>query len=126
MIERSILLIDDDELVLKSMSFILVHEGYKVFIANGVQSGLAMFESGKYPLVITDLTMGEQGGIDVVKRVKEIKPETVVLVISGCGNIGPTVDVMSHGADGYLLKPITRIDLIQKVTSCFERIDQSR
>lgn len=122
--KRSILLIDDDEVVLKSVNNILVQEGYQVSLADSGESGLELFEKGEYPLVITDLVMGGMSGVEVVRRLKQTRPETMALVITGCGEFPPTVEAMAEGADDYLLKPCERSELVQKVADCFAKLER--
>lgn len=124
MTHRSILLVDDEEIILKSLGNLLEKEGYKVSQAVSAEAGLALFHENKHRLVITDLIMNGLGGLELVRRVKLLKPETQVLVITGCGDHSPTINaLMENGADGYLLKPCGRKELLQKVTDCFNKLD---
>lgn len=124
MVERSILLIDDEEIILKSLNSILAHEGYKVTQADSGEKGLGLFEKGEYPLVITDLVMSGSGGLNVIKQVKQTRPETMVLMITGCGETERTVQAMTEGADDYILKPCKKDELVQKVADCFAKLDR--
>jgi DNA-binding NtrC family response regulator len=124
MVERSILLIDDEEIILKSMNNILAQEGYKVTLADSGEKGLGLFEKGEYHLVITDLVMSGSDGINVIKQVKQTRPETMMLMITGCGETQRTVQAMSEGADDYILKPCKRDELIQKVADCFAKLER--
>lgn len=123
MTNRSILLVDDEEIILKSLGHLLEKEGYKVSLADSAETGLELFQEDKHPLVITDLIMNGLGGLELVRLVKSMKPETQVLVITGCGEHSPTINAMENGADGYLLKPCERQELLQKVADCFNKLD---
>ena len=122
MTNRSILLVDDEEIILKSLGNLLEKAGYKVSQADSAEAGLELFQENKHPLVITDLIMNGLGGVELVRRVKLLIPETQVLVITGCGEHAPTIHAMENGADGYLLKPCGRQELLQKVSDCFNKL----
>ena len=126
MVEQSILLIDDEEMILKSVNTILEQEGYKVSVADNGVSGLELFEKSEYSLVIADLVMDGMNGIDVIKQVKQIRPETSVLVLTGCGKIPLTMEAVRAGADDYILKPCTKAELVQKVADCFAKLERQR
>ena len=121
MVEKSVLLIDDEEIILKSVNTILEQDGYKVSVASDGKSGLELLEKSEYSLVIADLVMDGITGIDVIRQVKQIRPETAVLALTGCGKTSLTMESLKAGADDYILKPCTKAELLQKVSECFAK-----
>ena len=79
----SILLIDDEESILVVVSNVLQKEGYKVITTNSGELGLEAFRKEAPQLVITDLSMDEVDGIEVLKQVKKTKPEAMVIIMCG-------------------------------------------
>ena len=113
--------IDDDEAVRQSLEFLLRTAGIKV---RGFESGkafldvLAQIDSG---CVITDVRMPEITGIDLLKKVKEIKPDLPVIVITGHGDIALAVEAMKIGAVDFLEKPFDDDHLLAAVKSALDR-----
>ena len=116
-----IYVIDDDEAVRQSLEFLLRTAGIKV---RGFESGkafldvLAQIDSG---CVITDVRMPEITGIDLLKKVKEIKPDLPVIVITGHGDIALAVEAMKIGAVDFLEKPFDDDHLLAAVKSALDR-----
>ena len=116
-----IYVIDDDEAVRQSLEFLLRTAGIKV---RGFESGkafldvLAQIDSG---CVITDVRMPEITGIDLLKKVKEIKPDLPVIVITGHGDIALAVEAMKIGAVYFLEKPFDDDHLLAAVKSALDR-----
>ncbi|BCA79589.1 sigma-54 dependent transcriptional regulator [Desulfuromonas sp. AOP6] len=111
MAETTILLIDDDVSLRRVTEFTLQEAGYRVLTAPDGTSGLRQFEEQKPALVITDIQMPGLSGYDVLKRVKELSPETLVLVITAFGTVEKAVEAMKLGAYDYLTKPFGREEL---------------
>ncbi len=104
---ESILLVDDEELVLDSLSAVLKKEGYDVRCAKSGDEALSIIrEKGGYDLVITDIKMDGMNGIEVAEKVRDITPETRVMVITGYGSLETAVKAQHRGVSDYLIKPI--------------------
>ena len=111
MAETTILLIDDDVSLRRVTEFTLQEAGYRVLTAPDGTSGLRQFEEQKPALVITDIQMPGLSGYDVLKRIKELSPETLVLVVTAFGTVEKAVEAMKLGAYDYLTKPFGREEL---------------
>lgn len=111
MTETTILLIDDDVSLRRVTEFTLQEAGYQVLTAPDGTDGLRQFEEQKPALVITDIQMPGLSGYDVLKRVKELSPETLVIVITAFGTVEKAVEAMKLGAYDYLTKPFGREEL---------------
>jgi DNA-binding NtrC family response regulator len=72
---------------------------------NGI-IGLDMIKAKDYDIVLCDIKMPEMDGIEVLKKIMEIKPETTVVMISGHGNIDTAVEAIKHGAYDFIVKPL--------------------
>jgi len=111
----SILMVDDNPEVAGILGLTLRRLGHKVVEANSGEAAINTFEAGNFDLVITDLGMPDMSGHEVAKIVKEIKPGTPVLVISGWGG-QLNLDEMPE-VDGVIAKPFSKDILSGKIAS---------
>ena len=92
--KKSILIVDDDELMRSFLSTILSEEGYHVEVARDGKTGLAILLNSEFDLVITDLKMPDISGLDLMHEGKKAKPETRWVIIKAYGSIGNAVKTM--------------------------------
>jgi len=100
-----ILLVDDDPLILNTIGPALKDHDYDVTTAENGQVAIEQLDKHKFDLVLTDLVMEEIDGITVLKKVKKVHPETVVIILTGYGDLQSAVEALRFSADDYLLKP---------------------
>jgi two-component system, NtrC family, response regulator HydG len=103
---KRILLIDDDIDICTVLSRFLNNNGFETDIAFTASAGLSKFKDGNFDIVITDYRLGEKSGQDVLIEIKKIKPETIVIIITGYAHIKTAVEVMKSGAYDYISKPL--------------------
>ncbi len=101
----SILIIDDEKSIRKTLNEILSFEGYKIDEAADGEEGLKKFREKNYDLVLCDIKMPKLDGIEFLERAKEINNETPIIIISGHGNIETAVEAVKKGAFDYISKP---------------------
>lgn len=101
----SILIIDDEKAIRKTLSEILGYEGYKIDEASDGEEGLNKFRLKNYDLVLCDIKMPKLDGIEFLEKAKEINPEVPIIIISGHGNIETAVEAVKKGAFDYISKP---------------------
>jgi DNA-binding NtrC family response regulator len=101
----SILIIDDDKAIRKTLTEILRYEGYKVDEAADGEEGLRKFSSTAYDLVLCDVKMPKMDGIEFLEKSKLINPDVPIIVISGHGNIETAVEAVKKGAFDFISKP---------------------
>jgi len=104
---RRILLVDDDEIMRDSCRQILSKDGYNVKIARDGIEGFNILKEDSFDLVLLDLKMPGMSGLEVLKRIKENDPETVVIVVTGFATVESAVEAMKLGAYDFLPKPFT-------------------
>ena len=102
-----ILLIDDEEGIRQLLSISLRSEGYDVITANSGKSGIELFEQEVPSIVLTDIRMPGTDGIGVLRRIKEINPETEVIMITGGGDMKLAVKSLQLDASDFITKPIS-------------------
>lgn len=117
---KRILVIDDDTGVRKTIRHILSRAGHNVEEAADGRQGVSLFDASAFDLVLTDLIMPEQEGIETILSIKRKRPEAKVIAISSGGRIGH-VDLLrmaQHlGADAVLPKPFSAADLTTLVAN---------
>ena len=119
--DATIFVIDDDDAVRQSLEFLLKTAGYAV---RGFESGKAFLDvllQLKSGCIITDVRMPEITGIDLLRKVKEVKPDLPVIVITGHGDIALAVEAMKIGAVDFLEKPFDDDHLLSAVNSALEQ-----
>ncbi len=102
----NILLVDDDTIIVDSLSEFLRLEGYRVDGAASVDQALIAMQRQDYHLVITDVNMPKADGFELLRAIKDRFPELVTIVITGYGTIESAVEAIKMGAYDYLTKPI--------------------
>ncbi|MFN3445413.1 MAG: PleD family two-component system response regulator [Bacteroidia bacterium] len=119
---QQILLIDDDELILKVINRILSREGYDVKTATNGKDAMELIERQKFDLLITDIMMPYSNGFEVISKFKQHpNAEGVpIIVISSVGTENAVREGLNIGADDYLRKPIMPDELLIRVRRFFK------
>ncbi len=102
---KTILIVDDDELMRTFISTVLHEDGYGVDMASDGKTGLNKFKNRDFDLVITDLKMPDMSGVDLMQAGREIKSSIPWIIITAYGSINNAVEAMKAGAVDYLTKP---------------------
>ncbi len=118
---KTILLVDDEAIILKTIEGKLIDEGFQVFTASDGAEALKRFSGLPINLVVTDLMMEGMSGITVLERIKQDSPSTAVIILTGYGDLSSAVEALRLGADDYLLKPCDLNELIFRINKCFEK-----
>ncbi len=118
-----ILLVDDDHFVIETLGNYLKSLGYVVTIAENGEAALKKLSKKDFELVITDLVMGQIDGLNVLKKAKELNPRSMVMILTGYGELTSSIDAMRMDADDYLLKPCEREQIKARVEICLERYE---
>ena len=101
----SILIIDDEKAIRKTLTEILGFEGYKIDEASDGEEGLRKFKEKNYDLILCDIKMPKLDGLEFLEKAKEINVEVPIIIISGHGNIETAVEAVKKGAYDYISKP---------------------
>jgi two-component system response regulator HydG len=110
-----ILIVDDQDNARSMLAEMLRLEGYDVDEAENGESACEKVEGNGYDLVITDLRMGDVGGLEVLRRTREASPVTPVIVMTAFGTIEDAVEAMRFGAHDFVQKPFVEEELMTKV-----------
>ena len=118
--KKRALVIDDEKIVLDSVSRILTDEGYEVDVTLSGRDGIDRAIKGRYDIVLTDIRMPDIGGMRVLRDVKRAKPSLPVVMITGYASIQSSVQAMKMGAADYIEKPFTPDVLLKAVASAID------
>lgn len=115
-ISPHILVMEDEEIVARGLEMVLEEEGYDVDLAFTGAGALETFENSDFDLLVADLRLPDSDGLEIIRIVKERRPETEVVVITGYSSVSSAVDAMKIGVADYLPKPFTESEI--KVAIC--------
>src|SRR4051812_15945067 len=104
---RSVLIIDDEESIRRSLSGALKDEGYRVSTAGSGKEGIETLKSDRPDVVLLDIWMPEMDGMETLKYIKAEAPDQIVIMMSGHGNIETAVRTTKLGAFDFIEKPLS-------------------
>ena len=106
-----ILVVDDEAIVRESIRDWLEDAGYQVATAESGEEALALVKEQDFGVMVLDLRLPGMSGIDVLKKVKQLKPQIKSIIITAYPSVLSAVEVMKLGAIDYLIKPVAPDDL---------------
>jgi DNA-binding NtrC family response regulator len=118
--KKKVLVIDDEQIVLDSVSKVLTAENYEVDASLSGRQGLDWAIERHYDIVLTDILMPDMGGMRVLKYIKRAKPSLPVMIITGYATVKSAVQAMKLGAADYVEKPFTPDQLLKAVASALD------
>lgn len=118
--QKKILIIDDDLDMCTLLSRYLEKKGYNTVVAHNGAKGLAKFKEEHFDIVLCDFRLGDKDGKDILLKVKEANPKTVVIIMTGYSDIKIAVDVIKHGAFDYITKPLIPDEVINVIEKSME------
>jgi two-component system, OmpR family, response regulator VicR len=111
-----ILICDDDLMIVKIVQYKLIQDGYDVEICTNGKTALDKIKSTEYDLIITDLLMPFISGYEIINYVRHIAhKDTPLIVLSQIGNDSTIIEVLNIGANDYLTKPFSPLELSIRV-----------
>ncbi len=120
---RKILLVDDEKIIRMTLSRKLRNTGYEVTLAESGEQAKELIDKNVFDLVITDVVMKEVSGIEVLHHVKEVSPDTVVILITGYGSMESVVEALRQGAHDYIVKPCDNEEVLMRIAKGIEKKD---
>jgi two-component system response regulator HydG len=108
-----VLLVDDEPLLLRSLKRILERVGYEIALAESVAEAESYLTDPRLDVVLVDLLLGPVSGLELLEKIKSVRPEVEVIVMTGHGSIESAVGCIRRGAFDYLEKPFDDLHRIQ-------------
>ncbi len=117
----NILVVDDEKSMREILEIFLKSEGYNVSVANNGEVAVEAIKNDIFDLVISDMKMPKMGGLELLKNIKEIAPDTVVVIVTAFGTTESAVDAMKHGAYDYIQKPFQMDNIRLVIKNALEK-----
>jgi len=113
--EKRILIVDDDEALITSLSAVLQSEGYTIDAARSGNEAITMATTNSYDAMIVDIELPDIEGTDLLKRLPVQAAKAVKIILTGHPNMDKVVTALFRGADAYVLKPVSPNELLKVV-----------
>jgi two-component system response regulator PilR (NtrC family) len=117
---HKILVVDDEEIIRESLSFVLKKEGYIVEEAENGKAAYDKIVSDYFDVVITDLEMPGMRGIQLVEEIQKLNIQTSIVIITAYGSLDTAISALRSGASDYILKPIEFDEILIKIQKLLE------
>jgi two-component system response regulator MprA len=117
----TVLIVDDDQKLLKMLNRTLIYEGFDVVTATDGHEALAQVETHRPDVIILDWLMPGLDGIEVTNRLRAAHDETMILMLTARDAIEDRVEGLESGADDYLVKPFAPAELLARVHALLRR-----
>lgn len=115
-----VLLMEDEMNIAKGLEMVMREEGYEVDLADTGQGALDKFRASEFDLLVADLRLPDMDGMDVVQHVREKRPRTNVVIITGYPSVSSAVEAVRMGVSDYLRKPFTEDEFKTAVKSALK------
>lgn len=115
--DNTLLIVDDDKAFLQRLARAMEARGFDVEAAASVEEGLASLKRRPPAFAVVDMRLDDGNGIDVIATLKEVRPESRAVVLTGYGNIATAVSAVKIGAVDYLAKPADADDVYNALTA---------
>ncbi len=109
--DKSLLIVDDDNPFRERLARAMEKKGFMVTQAEGVKKGITSVNDKKPAFAVIDLRLNDGNGLEVVKEIQKVNPDSRIIMLTGYGNIPTAVAAIKHGAIDYLAKPADADDV---------------
>lgn len=120
-VKIKILIVDDELSMREFLSILLEREGYDVSVADSGEAALCLMKSALFDLVLSDVSMPGLSGIDLLMKIKEISPDTVVLMLTAFSTAEQAVEAIKLGAYDYICKPFKNDEIKRLIINALEK-----
>ncbi|MFM7316193.1 MAG: response regulator, partial [bacterium] len=110
-----ILIIDDEKVLAGTIAEFLQGEGYSVDVAHSPAQVLSLLEKRAFALVLCDIQLPGMSGLDLLRKILAIQPESAVMMITAYATVESAVEAFRSGARDYLIKPVLFDDLLARL-----------
>ena len=119
---ETVLLVDDEDMIIDACEQLLEEMGYKVLIAKGGKDAIKVYKKNmdEIDMVILDMIMPDMGGGETYDKLKEINPKIKVLLASGYSIDGQASEILDRGCNGFIQKPFQMENLSRKIKEVLE------
>jgi len=119
-----VLLVEDELSLAKGLAMVMREEGYDVDLADTGRDAIQKFGSNGFDLLVADLRLPDINGMEVIQHVRQKRPKTKVVIITGYPSVSSAVQAVKMGASDYLRKPFTDDEFMAAVRSALKEIER--
>jgi len=120
-LNAKVLLVDDEDDFLKTLTQRLEVRGLKVTGATRGEEAVDLVDKQEFDAIVIDLAMPGMDGLETLKHIKEIHPDTEIIMLSGQGSIKKSTEAMKLGAEDFLEKPVDIQELLKKIAEAKDK-----
>lgn len=117
----NILVVEDDELSAKQLLKLLKSEKYSCDLASGYKEAEELLDKNCYAIILLDWNLGDGDGLELLKELRDMQVDTPILMLSANSQIDDRVTVLDAGADDYLCKPYSNVELLARIRALLRR-----
>jgi DNA-binding NtrC family response regulator len=114
-LNENILVVDDDTGVRKTLSSILLQEGYSVETVENGKQAIRASEKSRFDVALIDIKLPDMEGTELLHKLKEKQPHMVEIIVTGFPTLENAMKTVNEGADGYILKPFDVQKLLEMI-----------
>ena len=118
----SILIVDDEESVRDSLLSWFTEDGFRVECAENAKKALSMLESDQFDIILADIKMPGMDGLEMLRRIKSLKSDSIVIVMTAFATVDTAVKALKDGAFDYVTKPFDPDDLTHLIRNATKQI----
>lgn len=120
--KQKLLIVDDDYAICSSLEFAL-EDDFLIYTTNSEEQALSLAEVEDFGIILLDLRLGKNDGLETLKKLKMISPKSAIIIMTAYGSIESSVEAMKNGAYYYITKPIDLIQLKTLLNKALEYIN---
>lgn len=119
--KSSILLVDDDKDICKTLSLILENADYNVEVAHSGKEAIKKSKAKTYDITILDIMLPDMQGTELLKKIHKTRPSTIKVMLTGYPSLENAVKALNYDADAYLIKPVSPENLLKVIKEKFKK-----
>jgi DNA-binding NtrC family response regulator len=123
---RSLLIIEDEETLRKSLARLFSKDGFEVDTAGSAEAGMKLVDQNVYDVIVSDIILPKMDGIEMISRLRETLPEQIFIVITAYASLDTAIRALKAGAYDYIMKPIIHEEIKQVVKNAIAQKDLQR
>jgi DNA-binding response OmpR family regulator len=121
-----VLIVEDDPSILRGLQMNISLEGFRTICAHDGEEALELAHSHKPDVILLDMMLPKLGGVDVIKKLRADDPDTPIIVLSAKDQEGDKVLALSLGADDYVTKPFSVVEVVARIRAALRRRRRSK
>jgi DNA-binding NtrC family response regulator len=118
---KRVLIVDDEAAIVSLLSTVLRGKGWDVTEARSGTEGIDLLDRSRFDVILTDLVMPGDSGIDLLRASKEVRPDVEVILMTGCATAETAIEAMRNGAFHYIMKPLKIEEVVNLVEKAYSQ-----